>query len=103
MQENQIISYQQRYYTKYAFRRQLFSSVDAKNLALVGLAQVSPVLKPTSPVLKPTKNSHPKENASAKEREKGRGFLLPLSFAEVVLVRGRDLGKSRRLLIGWLL
>ena len=28
-----------------------------------GLAQVSPVLKPT-------KNSHPKENAPAKEREK---------------------------------
>ena len=30
-QENQAISYQQRYYTKYAFRRKLFSLVHAKN------------------------------------------------------------------------
>ena len=43
-----------------------------------GLAQISPVLKPTSRVLKPTKSSHSKENAPAKEREKESGSL-PLS------------------------
>ena len=52
------------------------------DLLKLGLAQVSPVLKPISPVLKPT-------NASAKERKKESGRYAVVLEDVKVLVRGR--------------